>query len=336
MSSGRRPRIGIAMGDVAGIGPEIIAKVLTDPRMSQHLQPLVIGDGRVMGATEEMLGLSLPIAYTSDVAQPFTAEAPISFLDLGNISPQSFRMGESDAAVGSAAISFLSQGLALALRGEIEALVFAPLNKAALHLAGLDYKDELDVFAKLLPGRRARTIMKLGDVFRATVVGHYPFREIYQRLTTEAILETIISLDEGVRAWGVPSPKLAVAALNPHAGEGGLFGDEEANIIEPAIAAGRVRGIDARGPIPADTVYVRAMKGEFNGVVFLYHDQGNIAMKAAGFGRAVVIYHGLPFPCTSTGHGTAYDIAGKGLADHTNMKEALEVARRMASFASSG
>jgi 4-hydroxythreonine-4-phosphate dehydrogenase len=233
----------------------------------------------------------------------------------------------ADAYNGRNCIAAIRRAVELAKEGRLDGIVLAPLNKEAMHLAGSTHADEFGLLAELAGVPTVKGIVKWGDFFRSTVVGHVAFRDIISRLTVDEIVTTIQVLGVTMQGFGIERPTIGLAALNPHAGEGGQFGDEEQTVLAPAIAEARQKWpFDVSGPYPADTIWHQAVGGPLDGIVYLYHDQGNIGMKAAAFGEATLIYAGLPVSVTSPGHGTAYDIAGSGRADHTNLRIALDVA----------
>ncbi|MDR0718624.1 MAG: 4-hydroxythreonine-4-phosphate dehydrogenase PdxA [Treponema sp.] len=228
--------------------------------------------------------------------------------------------GEISAAGGKLSYDCIVKAVDLERSGIVDALIMAPITKQALHAAGLEFSSDFEIFADCYGVNRCTAVIKCENFFRSTVVGHYAFREITSRLTTDGIINTAHTLlDIMGRFLPKENCRIAVAALNPHAGEDGLFGDEEAVLITPAIKHLQAEGIKAQGPCPADTVFLKARNGEVEGIVYLYHDQGNIAMKAAFFGEAVLIYTGIPGHVFSVGHGSALDIAGKGKADPKNL-----------------
>ena len=326
-SQNSKPTIGIVMGDPAGIGPEITLKSLARPEVSSWCRPVVIGDHALLVRLAQQLGLALSLAASDHVPTDATSgSVAVLHVPAGQDLAQ---MGISSQAGGSMALRCLKRAFDLAMKGHLRAIVMAPINKESLAKTGTGYHSEFELFADLAGVEQVGSVVKCGSVFRATVTGHVRFREIADGITESGIVSAATSLQRVIARFGIVEPRLAVAALNPHAGEGGLFGDEEETTIAPAIASLRRDGIDVSGPVPADTVYVRAMRGEFDGVVFLYHDQGNTAMKAAAFGRGVVIYTGIPLVVVSTAHGTAFDIAGKGIADAGNMVEAVQTAVQM-------
>jgi 4-hydroxythreonine-4-phosphate dehydrogenase len=245
--------------------------------------------------------------------------------DLSGVEP-----GRVSAAAGRAAYDFLCRAIDLTLAGAADGIVTAPLHKGGLHAAGLHYPGHTEILAERTGVREFAMVLAVGDLAVAHVTLHMALREVFRHLSSAAVLEKIHLLDRlQHRLLGRP-PRLGVAALNPHASDGGLFGDEEARLIAPAVAAARAEGLSVSGPWPADTLFVRARQGDFDGVVAMYHDQGHIALKLLGAGRAVNISAGLPIVRTSVAHGTAYDIVGRGRADGTSLVEAVRVAALLA------
>jgi 4-hydroxythreonine-4-phosphate dehydrogenase len=285
-----KPRIGLFTGDPSGIGPEVAAKLLAGPDTAELAEIIAIGDAPP----------DCPPAQASRIAGEYT-------------------------------IGALRAGIAALQSWAIDALVYAPLNKQAMKLAGLPHEDELHLFADLLG--HAGPISEInvcGRLWTSRVTSHVPHRDVASLLTAEKIREVGRLLHRTVAQSGVAAPKIAVAALNPHAGEGGLLGTEEIEIIAPAVARLRAEGLNAIGPLPADTLFVAARRGDFDGVVTMYHDQGQIAMKLMGFDRGVTVAGGLPAIITTPAHGTAFDIVGKGVADPGAMREAFRIACEMA------
>jgi 4-hydroxythreonine-4-phosphate dehydrogenase len=327
------PRLLLTLGDVAGIGPEIIARAWPD--VLPLCQPIVVGDPgwlwqalRLVGSTAEVQNISSP-----GEAEPSPRVVPClagSAQNLDQVAP-----GRVSAAAGRAAYDFLCRAIDLTLAGEADGIVTAPLHKEGLHAAGLPYPGHTEIlaertgtqsFAMMLYARGPELPGGLG-VLHVTL--HCALREVFGRLSTQAIHDKIRLLDGWLARLLGRRPRLGVAALNPHASDGGLFGDEEERIIHPAVAAARAEGIDATGPWPSDTLFVRGRHGDFDGVVAMYHDQGHIALKLLGGLHAVNISVGLPLVRTSVAHGTAYDIAWRGVADATSMVEAVRVAAQL-------
>lgn len=315
----RTPVLGIILGDHAGIGPEIVAKSLADGRFDYT--PVVVGNRTLF---EEALARYAP-GVATEAYEPhadarraeFAGERRVYVLDVPadwGVAP-----GETSVASGRLIYDSMMAAIGLARRSLVDGLVMAPLTKQSLHLAGLKYESEFELFADAFGTTNVKAVVKADQIFRCTVVGHVAFAKIVDRLTTGGIVLTGEQLLAVMERFGQRERGIAVAALNPHAGEGGLFGDEEARVIEPAIAALKRSGAKVIGPWPADTVFLKARRGEVGGVVFLYHDQGNIAMKSGYFGESVLIYTNVPHPIVSVGHGSALDIAGRGVADPGNM-----------------
>jgi len=305
--------IAITMGDPAGIGPEIIAKLAADPHRPD-VPLLVIGDE---GAIKRAL------------AQVGAAPGALKVLQAGDPLPADMPLGEIDARAGAAAFAYINSGIDLALAGEARALVTAPINKEALRLAGIAYPGHTEILADRC-GVTDFAMMLANDELRVLLVSiHMSLADAISAVTPVSELRAIRLADQACRAFGIAVPRVAVAGLNPHAGENGLFGREEAEIIAPAIAAARKDGIDASGPWPGDTIFMRARRGDFDIVVAQYHDQGLIPVKYLGVDKGVNITVGLPFVRTSVDHGTAFDIAGKGVADPASLAEAVRMAVAM-------
>jgi len=321
------PVVGVLMGDPAGIGPEVALKSVADAAVLEACRPLLIGSRALLEETVRRLGLELRL-LPDQVGEAPAGRGTVPLVDVA-CDPAAIPVGEVSAASGAAAAATIRAAFALAAAARVDALAMAPLTKESL-AAAEGYPSEFELFAALTNSEDVRAVVKWGNLLRTTVTEHMPFRYIVSRLTPGRIVTAAGQLVAMMRRLGMAQPRVAVAALNPHGGEGGLFGDEERTIITPAIEALAERGIVVRGPVPADTVFVRAMRGEFDGVIFLYHDQGNIAMKAVAFGEGVVIYAGLPYVVVTPGHGSALDIAAKGIANPGNMIEAIKTAAMLA------
>lgn len=315
--------IAVTMGDPNGIGPEITVKAHADP--ARRPPVVVIGDPDVLARACRTTGTALTVRAIDSVAQARPAPGVMDVLTEGGL-PADLAPGTVDARAGMACFRYVRRGVELALRGEIRALTTAPINKEALRLAGLPYPGHTEILAGL-SGTKDYAMMMANDELRVVLVTvHQSLRTALDALTTARELEIIRLTDRTLRGGGLAHPRIAVAALNPHAGENGLFGREDLDIIEPAVRVARAEGIEASGPWPADTVFMRARAGEFDAVVAQYHDQGLIPVKYLGLERGVNITIGLPFVRTSVDHGTAFDIAGHGTADHTSLLTALHQA----------
>ena len=314
----KEPSIGLILGDHAGIGPEIIAKSLVEG--PQNYTPVIIGNHEMAADTlnRYMPDVEIiPFPLSGETEPSIEGKRRVYIFDVP--SGKDIQVGKVTTDSGKLIYDSLCAGVKLYKDGLVDGLVMAPITKQALHMAGLHYGSEFEVFAEQFQRTHVKSVVKAEQVFRSTVVGHCAFAEITKRLTTEGIIVTGTQLLEVMDNFGQKDKGIAVAALNPHAGEDGLFGDEEARVIKPAIDELQKTGVKVIGPCPADTVFLKAMKGEVGGVVFLYHDQGNIAMKSSFFGASVLIYTDLPCPIVSVGHGSALDIAGKGIADPDNI-----------------
>jgi 4-hydroxythreonine-4-phosphate dehydrogenase len=318
------PRLLITLGDVAGIGPEIVAKAW--PVLQQHCRPVVVGDPDWLRRGLDVAGTRADVVVVDD---PRQAEPSAQLMPCLVATPQDLsgvRPGQVSAAAGRAAYDFLCKAIDLTLAGAADGIVTAPLHKEGLRAAGLHYPGHTEILAERCGVKAFAMVLAVGELAVAHVTLHMALRDVFRHLTTEGVVEKALLLDGLLRKLLGRQPRIGVAALNPHASDGGLFGDEEAKIIAPAVTAARAKGVDASGPWPTDTLFVRAKAGEFDGVVAMYHDQGHIALKLMGMGRAVNISVGLPIVRTSVAHGTAYDIAGRGVADAGSLVKAARVA----------
>ena len=318
------------MGDPAGISPELTAAVVALPEIRDAADIVVIGDARVFraGAADARVEPDVDWRETFD---DLSMRARPLFVDLHHLDPATITAGEATRAGGTFALANFRAALELAAARRVDAVCFTPFNKAAMRSAHPGYDDEIGYSAEVLGADGpASEFNILDELWNARVTSHIPLSAVAASLTREAIVDAIRLTDRSLRDADVASPRLAVAGLNPHAGDGGNFGREEIDIIGPAIADARSEGIDAEGPFPADTVFVRARKGAFDAVVTMYHDQGQIAMKLMGFDRGVTLLGGFPFPICTPAHGTAYDIARKGDANVGATRAAVLLAARMA------
>ena len=288
-----RPRIGLTVGDPSGIGPEISAKAAADPRVLDACEPILYGP------------------------DPGTA--------LGGFAP-----GVGSVEGGRAAYLAVTRATADAMAGRLHGITTAPINKATWDLAGVSWRGHTDLLAQLTGATRFAMMFHAENLRVVLATVHIPLSEVTRALTPDRLAETIALTYESLPQFGFPRPRIAVAGLNPHAGEQGLLGDEESTVVQPAVEAARRREIDVVGPISADAVFIRAMRGEFDAVVACYHDQGLIPVKLVAFGSAVNVTLGLPIIRTSVDHGTAYDIAGQGKADPGSMIQAVRLAARLA------
>jgi 4-hydroxythreonine-4-phosphate dehydrogenase len=333
------PRIALTLGDVAGIGPEVIVRALCEPAVQNCCRPVVVGHPDVLRRAVRLVGAGLEVREAASIEELSGAQTICCWNPAGD-DARLVPSGADDSRAGRAAYEYLVAATRAALARQIDAITTAPLSKAAMHLAGLRYPGHTEILAETcgirdfammlyLPGisREGGPPHDLG-VVHATL--HTSIRSVPKLVTARLVLEKIRLIDRFLKTLDCPAPRIAVSALNPHAGEGGLFGDEEIQKIAPAVATAAAEGIAAAGPLPADTLFRRAVQGEFDGVVAMYHDQGHIALKLVGFDRAVNVTLGLPIVRTSPSHGTAYDIAGKAIARAAGMIEAIRLAAALA------
>jgi 4-hydroxythreonine-4-phosphate dehydrogenase len=325
-----RPKIGLLMGDSSGIGPEIVAKLLGRAELGES-QVVVIGERWAIENALCAFGMNvdLPrIAGPDQLSTPFPALLETNFLQQNELVPACV-----NAKSGVAVLRTLRLAIELAKKGSIDAICYAPLNKHAMHLAGLQFPDELRFFAHELGYTgHAGEINVLGHAWTSRVTSHLPISEVPRFINASSVQKAIHLIHQTMQKSGVDAPRIAVAALNPHAGEGGNFGREEIDVIRPAVLEAAADGINVDGPFPADTVFLKLRDGVFDAVVTMFHDQGQIAMKLMGFQRGVTVAGGLPVAITTPAHGTAFDIVGKGAADVGAMVEAFKLSIRLADF----
>jgi 4-hydroxy-L-threonine phosphate dehydrogenase PdxA len=325
----KRPLLAVTPGDITGVGPEILVRVLAEgPR--EDCRILVVADAGVMKAAYKALGVKFNLPIFKDADEAIAGKASMAILDLADGGEDILFLRKPHDKGGRLALEALIKASELAVAKKADGVVYAPLCKESLNYNGKKYGDEQYLLKEYLKAPSLRALAKIGNVFRITVVEHYALRKVPDMITKQAVLSNVETMHHALQAYGLKSPRIAVAALNPHASEHGMMGNEEAEEITPAIEAAQKKGINAVGPIPSDTVYVRAFKGQFDGVVNLYHDQSQIALKAFGFGEIVIFYVNGPIIITTPGHGTAYGKAGKGLADFKNMRQVVELAAALA------
>jgi 4-hydroxythreonine-4-phosphate dehydrogenase len=324
------PLIAVTMGDPAGVGPEIVVKTFAEPGFRERARAFVVGDPAIMERAARLLGTSLGTNAVSGPEEAAFEPGTVDVLAVGEL-PADLPFGELDARAGDAAFRYVEAATRLASAGRVGAIATAPLNKEAMHLAGHKYPGHTEILADLTDTRNYAMMLVTDELKVIHVSTHVSLREAIERAKPERELAVMRLAHDAMRRLGVENPKVAVAGLNPHAGENGLFGTEDAEQIAPAIKEARREGIEASGPWPPDTVLMRARRGEFDIVVVQYHDQGHIPVKLMGFDTGVNVTVGLPFFRTSVDHGTAFDIAGSGKADHASMLAAVDLARTLAS-----
>jgi 4-hydroxythreonine-4-phosphate dehydrogenase len=322
-----RPIIGITMGDPVGIGPELVCMALNHPEIYELARPLVIGDVRILEKAKLITKSPLLIATVNAPGAAAYKPGCIDVLNTSFLDPEAAVWGRPTKTTGTAMEQYILKAIDMAMAEEIMAIVTCPINKTALKLAGSEYHGHTELLADR-SGASEYAMMMTGDRLRVVLVTiHIPFQEIARRLSIDGIMSIIEITDDSLKErFGIASPKIAVAGLNPHAGESGMFGDEEQRIIGPAVEFSKKNGIDVSGPYPPDTVFYNALKGEFDAVVCMYHDQGLIPFKMIHFSDGVNTTLGLPIIRTSVDHGTAYDISGKGIADPGSLIQAIRLA----------
>jgi 4-hydroxythreonine-4-phosphate dehydrogenase len=323
------PLIAVTMGDPAGVGPEIIAKTFAEEGFhDENRAAFVVGDPKILERAASLLGLPLRVNTISEPEEAAFEPGAVDVLAVGKL-PEDLPFGELAARAGDAAFRYLQRATKLASAGRVGAIATAPLNKEAMHLAGHRYPGHTEILAELT-GTQDYAMMLVTEELKVIHVStHVSLREAIERVRPERELAVIRLAHASLRKLGVEDPRVAVAGLNPHAGENGLFGTEDLEYIAPAVEEAKEEGIEATGPWPPDTVLMRARRGEFDIVVVQYHDQGHIPVKLMGFETGVNVTVGLPFFRTSVDHGTAFDIAGSGKAEHASMRAAIDLARKL-------
>lgn len=327
-----KPRIALVLGDPAGIGPELVARLLADAATRETADVLLIADEHEVKAGMRVAGQEFPYTAVDSFDQAACTTGGVVLVRHGTRPPSGFATAQSSAGAGRYCLETLAAALQAVKASLADALVFAPLNKHSLHLGGMQTPDELHWFARQLgfdgPVCEFNVLDKL---WTSRVTSHVPLKEVSGLVTREAVSQGMDLLVEAIRSAGVRSPRIAVCGLNPHNGDNGSFGREELDVIGPAVEQARARGLDVEGPFAADTIFLKLQGPHpaYDGVVTMYHDQGQIAMKLMGFSRGVTVQGGLPLAITTPAHGTAFDIAGRGRANPGAMTRAFDLACRM-------
>jgi 4-hydroxythreonine-4-phosphate dehydrogenase len=330
MTDQANPIIAISMGDPAGVGPEVTVKALALSEVWDCCRPLTVGSAAILDRAAQVTGTGQTFHAIDDPGQArFDPQSP-DVLDMPNLDLQDLVPGEVSAAAGQASVDYVVRAVRLVQEGHADAVCTGPINKTALKAAGIPHIGHTELLGELLGEPKVTTMLATTGLRVVHVTRHVGLGEVASRITRDSVLATTRLTDAGLRQMGIATPRIAVAALNPHGGDNGLMGDEELVAIGPAVEAARAEGIDASGPIPADSVFFRAIRGEFDVVVAMYHDQGHIPIKTHGFERSVTVTLGLPIVRTSVDHGTAFDIAWKGIASPESMVEALKLAAQLA------
>nr|WP_163502280.1 4-hydroxythreonine-4-phosphate dehydrogenase PdxA [Halomonas socia] len=324
-----RPCVAIPLGDPAGIGPELVARLLADRDAVRQADIVVVGDRWLWQEGQRVAGTHHELPEINTWNQARGGASPV-FMALESVVPQDVEYAQVSAACGASVLKVLAHCLDAALAEHVDAICFAPLNKLSMKQGGLKHEDELHFFAEYLQvANDVCEFNTLGQLWTSRISSHVPLADAASYVTQERIISATRLIHEALTAAGQTEPRIAVAAINPHAGEGGTCGREEIDIIAPAVKACQEAGYPAQGPYPADTLFRRARDGEFDGVVTMYHDQGQIALKLLGFERGVTVQGGLPIPITTPAHGTAFDIAGQGKASVEATRHAFDIACRM-------
>ena len=324
-----KPRIAIIPGDPSGIGPELIAKLLHEDGVLEAADILLVGDGHIWRQGAAQAGLELSLDSVPD--EELDRHTGLGWVPMETIDPGEVRIAEVTEASGRASLRCLDKALDLAVDRVVDGVLFGPFNKAALGAAGMNAEDEHRYMARYLgfEGYHGE-INVLDDLMTTRVTSHIGLKDVAQYITPEGVENAITLAEDTLRRSGKARPRIAVAALNPHAGDHGKFGREEIDILEPVILRARERQKDVTGPWPSDTVFLKAKRGEVDAVVTMYHDQGQIAIKLLGFERGVTVAGGLPIPVTTPAHGTAFDIAGQNKANVGATRQAFDLLVRMA------
>lgn len=331
MGNDALPTVAISTGDPAGIGPEVVLKALADQQLLQAARWVVIGDAAILEMAGAQIGLKLPDWDVQDgdsLQRSGHSMARISLIDVRQIKPSQFAIGKLSAACGSAALEYVRTATQLCLDGQADAMVTAPLNKEAVSLSGQNFTGHTEFIAELSEAAESRMLL-VNDRLRVIHVSTHCSLRSACELDTPRILRTIQLGYEALQSLGFAEPRIAVCGLNPHAGENGLFGSEDLEIIVPAIRSAQEMGLICEGPFPADTIFIQSVRGSYDLVVAMYHDQGHVPMKLLDFENTINVSLGLPIVRTSVDHGTAFDIAGQNQADPSSMKAAMRLAVTM-------
>ncbi|MFC4355539.1 4-hydroxythreonine-4-phosphate dehydrogenase PdxA [Chryseomicrobium palamuruense] len=321
-----RAIIAIPMGDAAGIGPEITVKSLAKQEIYDACKPLIVGDAKIIEKAIEVTDVKLSVRIVTSPAEGKYEFGTVDVLDLNNIDLSTWEAGQVSAQCGQASFEYIKKSVELAKAGEVAALATTPINKESLKAANVPYIGHTEMLEDLGNTPDPLTMFQVHDLRIFFLTRHVSVKEAIDQMTKERVRDYLNRCDKALQRLGLENRKLAVAGLNPHSGENGLFGREELDEIAPGVEAARADGIDAHGPVPADSVFFQALHGKYDAVLSLYHDQGHIAAKMTDFHRTISITNGLPFLRTSVDHGTAFDIAWKNIASSVSMEECIKLA----------
>ncbi|QKG84629.1 4-hydroxythreonine-4-phosphate dehydrogenase PdxA [Kroppenstedtia pulmonis] len=325
-----RPFIAVSMGDPAGVGPEITVKALNNPEIYEVCRPIVIGNREVLKQAMEFSQVQLNLKEVSKPEEGLYQHGTIDLVHLDNIRMDELKLGEIQPMGGQAAYDYFMLAGKWGHEGTVDAVATTPINKESLQAAGVPFIDHTAMIAHIAGVEDPLTMFEVRDLRIFFLTRHVSLKDAIGLITAERVYDYLKRCDDSLRKLGLKRRKLAVAALNPHAGEQGLFGREEMDLLTPGIEKAKAEGLDVYGPVPADSVFYQAQHGKYDAVLSLYHDQGHIAAKMADFERTVSITNGVPFLRTSVDHGTAFDIAGKGIASPVSMEECIKAAAKYA------
>lgn len=327
-----KPIIAVTMGDPAGIGPEIVAKSIADKATFDVARCIVIGDKKVMEKAIEIVGADLKVNVVDSPADGDYSYGVLNMIDLDNIDMSMFEYGKINAMCGQAAFDYIKKSIEITMDKQADAVATTPINKESLHAAEVDFIGHTEIFGALTGTADPLTMFETNGLRVFFLTRHKSLRDMLDDIKKDRIIDYVERCTDALRRLGVKEGTMAVAGLNPHSGEHGLFGWEEVKEIAPAVEELKERGFNVAGPVPADSVFHQAAQGRFNSVLSLYHDQGHIATKTLDFDRTISITNGMPILRTSVDHGTAFDIAGKGIAGAVSMEEAIRLAAKYAPF----
>ena len=327
-----KPIIAVTMGDPAGIGPEIVAKSIADKATFDVARCIVIGDKKVMEKAIEIVGADLKVNVVESPADGDYSYGVLNMIDLDNIDMSRFEYGKINAMCGQAAFDYIKKSIEITMDKQADAVATTPINKESLHAAEVDFIGHTEIFGALTGTADPLTMFETNGLRVFFLTRHKSLRDMLDDIKKDRIIDYVERCTDALRRLGVKEGTMAVAGLNPHSGEHGLFGWEEVKEIAPAVEEVKERGFNVAGPVPADSVFHQAAQGRFNSVLSLYHDQGHIATKTLDFDRTISITNGMPILRTSVDHGTAFDIAGKGIAGAVSMEEAIRLAAKYAPF----
>lgn len=326
----KKPVIGIPMGDPAGIGPEIILKALSEKNIYNICIPVVVGNAGVLDKIEKVIKSGLKLNKIENTEQSLAKPGIVDIIDIDNIDAGSLEWGAVNGSAGKAAYEYIVKSALLGMSGQVDAIATTPINKESIKAAKIEFIGHTEMLAHLSNTNDPLTMFQVRNMRVFFLSRHMSLRAACDAVKKDKVADYIIRSIDALKNLGISNPLLAVAGLNPHNGEHGMFGDEEVNEISPAVLDCISKGYNAIGPIPGDSVFAMALKGKFDGVLSMYHDQGHIATKTLDFEKTISLTIGMPFLRTSVDHGTAFDIAGKGIASGISMYEAIRLAAEYA------